>query len=166
MFRRIALSSVLAAFAASARAAESPKAADPAEAQPAKPALFERLGGLKAISMLVDDFIDRLVNDDLLNANPAIKAGRDSSPAPYLKVQVSVLACQVTGGPCLYSGKDMKMAHAHLKITEPEWAQMVRLLKESLAKFKVQAVEQAEFLAIIESTKKDIVMAAPADEKK
>jgi len=29
--------------------------------------LYERLGGVKPISLVVDDFIDRLVNNDILN---------------------------------------------------------------------------------------------------
>ena len=126
---------------------------------PAPKPLYERLGGLKELSLVVDDFIDRLVADDVLNANPAIDAGRKSSPAPYLKVQVAVLACQATGGPCQYSGKGMKESHAHLNITEKDWQAMMGDLNESLDKFKVADPERKEFLAIIESTKADIVVA-------
>ena len=51
-----------------------------------KPAtsLYERLGGVGPISVVVDEFIDRLTTDDLLNANPAIKAARARVPNPYL----------------------------------------------------------------------------------
>ena len=55
----------------------------------AQKSLYERLGGLKGISVVVDDFINRLVVNKTLNRNPAIDAGRKSSPAPYLKFQVS-----------------------------------------------------------------------------
>lgn len=133
-------------------------AADPAPAAP-KP-LYERLGGLKALSLVVDDFVDRLVANKTLNANPAIDAGRKSSPAPYLKVQVAILACQVTGGPCKYTGLGMKESHAHLNITEAEWKAMRAELDKSLDKFKVADPERKEFVAIIESTKSDIVAAA------
>lgn len=71
-----------------------------------------------------------------------------------------MLACQVTGGPCKYTGKDMKSAHAHLHITEKEWSVMLAELDKSLAKFKVPAPEKKEFVAIIESTKPDIVVSA------
>lgn len=152
---RILTCLIVAALAAPARAAE---AAKPAAAAP-KP-LYERLGGLKALSLVVDDFIDRLVANETLNANPAIDAGRKSSPAPYLKVQVAVLACQVTGGPCRYSGKGMKESHAHLNIGEKDWQAMLGDLNKSLDKFKVPETERREFLAIIESTKADIVVAA------
>lgn len=120
--------------------------------------LYDRLGGLKAITLVVDDFINRLVTNKTLNKNPAIDAGRKSSPAPYLKVQVSQLVCEVTGGPCKYTGKAMKEAHAHLNISEKEWDVMVKEFKRSLDKFKVPAREQKELFDIIGTTKADIVM--------
>jgi hemoglobin len=69
----------------------------------AQKTLYERLGGLKGITMVSDDFIDRLVANKTLNKNPAINAGRKSSPPPYLKFQVSQLVCEVSGGPCKYT---------------------------------------------------------------
>jgi hemoglobin len=123
-----------------------------------KPPLYERLGGLKGISLVVDDFIDRLVANKTLNKNPAINAGRKSSPAPYLKVQVSQLMCEVTGGPCKYTGKDMQSSHAHLNISDKEWNVMAGEFKKSLNKFKVPAAEQNELFEIVGKTKVDIVL--------
>jgi hemoglobin len=94
----------------------------------------------------------------MLNTNPAIDAGRKSSPPPYLKFQVSQLVCEVTGGPCKYGGRDMKTAHAHLNISEQEWGIMAAEFKKSLNKFKVPAVEQEELFEIVGTTKKDIVV--------
>lgn len=129
---------------------------------PAK-SLYERLGGLKGITVVVDDFIDRMVANETLNSNPAIDAGRKSSPAPYLKFQVSQLVCQVTGGPCAYTGLSMKDSHATMGVTEADWEIMVGLFKQSLAKFQVPAAEQTDILVVVGSTKGDIVMAAPAE---
>jgi hemoglobin len=123
-----------------------------------KPPLYERLGGLKGISLVVDDFIDRLVTNKTLNKNPAIDAGRKSAPAPYLKVQVAQLVCEVAGGPCKYTGKDMKSSHAHLNISEKEWDVMAGEFKKSLNKFKVPAAEQNELFEIVGKTKPDIVV--------
>lgn len=125
---------------------------------PAKPPLYERLGGMKGITLVVDDFIDRLVKNKTLNANPAINAGRKSSPPPYLKFQVAQLVCQVTGGPCKYAGKDMKSAHAHLNISEKEWQVMAAEFKKSLDRYKVPAAEQKELFDIVGTTKGDIVL--------
>jgi hemoglobin len=119
--------------------------------------LYERLGGVKPISLVVDDFIDRLVANDILNANPMIKAGREHSPDAYLKYQVTTLVCQVTGGPCVYTGLAMKESHAHLNITENEWQVMRDEFKKTLDKFQVPEKEQKELFDIIESTKNDIV---------
>ena len=129
-------------------------------AQPAavQPSLYDRLGGLKGITVVVDDFIDRLVANETLNKNPAIDAGRKSSPAPYLKFQVSQMVCEVTGGPCKYTGKGMKETHSHLNITEQEWGVMAAEFQKSLDKFKVPAAEQKELFDIVGTTKADIVV--------
>ena len=79
------------------------KAGAPAAQEKVEKSLYERLGGLKPIAMVVDDFIDRLLSNEILNANPRISEARKNSPAPYLKVQVSNLVCMVTGGPCKYT---------------------------------------------------------------
>lgn len=123
----------------------------------AKAPLYERLGGLKGITMVVDDFINHLVVNKTLNKNSAINAGRKASPAPYLKFQVSQLVCEATGGPCKYTGKGMKESHAHLNITEKEWGVMANEFQKSLDKFKVPAVEQKELFEIVGKTKPDIV---------
>lgn len=120
--------------------------------------LYDRLGGLKGVTVVVDDFINRLVANKTLNANPAINAGRKSSPAPYLKFQVSQLVCEVTGGPCKYTGKAMKESHAHLNISEKEWGVMAKDFKKSLDKYKVPAPEQQELFDIVGKTKADIVV--------
>src|SRR5262249_29778822 len=124
---------------------------------PGGKSLYERLGGLKGITLVTDDFIDRLGKNATLNKNPAIAAGRKSAPPPYLKFQVSQLVCEATGGPCKYTGKDMKTAHAHLHITENEWKMMAAEFKKSLDKFKVPAAEQKELFEIVGKTHDDIV---------
>lgn len=131
-------------------------AAAPA-AQAQKP-LYERLGGLKGITVVVDDFIDRLVVNKTLNRNPAIDAARKTAPAPYLKFQVAQLVCEVAGGPCKYTGRAMKDSHAHLNIGEKEWGVMAGEFKKSLDKYKVPAAEQKELFDIVGKTKADIVV--------
>jgi hemoglobin len=120
--------------------------------------LYERLGGLKGITVVVDDFINRLVENKQLNENPAINAGRKISPAPYLKFQVSQLICELSGGPCKYTGKAMKESHAHLNISEQEWDVMAKEFQDSLNKFEVPAAEQKELFDMVGKTKADIVV--------
>lgn len=124
------------------------------------PSLYERLGGVYSIATLVDDFIERLLVNKTLNANPKINEARQRVPKAGLKFQVAALVCQVTGGPCQYMGRSMKDAHRHLNIAEKEWQVMTVDFNESLNKFKVPPKEQSELIAIVESTKGDIVLSA------
>lgn len=128
------------------------------KAGPAQPSLYDRLGGLMPISVVVSDFIDALIPDPVLNANPAIDAARKRVPAPYLKYHVTAMVCQATGGPCQYHGRGMRESHAHLHITAKEWDRMIGIFKEILAKHQVPPKETQELLDIVNSTKGDIVM--------
>jgi hemoglobin len=120
--------------------------------------LYDRLGGLMPITVVVSDFIDVIVSDSFINQNPAVDAARQRVPAAYLKYQVTALVCQTTGGPCQYNGRTMQDSHAHLHITPAEWDRMVVIFKDVLAKHKVPAAEQQGLLDIVESTRADIVM--------
>lgn len=120
--------------------------------------LYERLGGVYNIAPVVDEFLEVLYVDDILNANPKIKEARDRVPKAYLKYHVTSLVCQSAGGPEKYTGRGMKESHQHLNITEKEWQAMGADFKKVLDKFKVPDQEQRELFAIVESTKKDIVI--------
>jgi hemoglobin len=143
----VVLAAALAAGAGAARAQSKDKS------------LYDRLGGIYPIAVVVDDFIDRLVGNAVLNANPAIRDARERVPTPGLKFHVTTLVCQVTGGPCKYTGRDMKSAHAHLNITQREWDAMIADFRATLNKFKVPVREQEELIQIVNSTKNDIVAA-------
>jgi hemoglobin len=133
-------------------------AAGQPQEKPAGPSLYDRLGGVYPISAVVDDFIERVYVNPTLNANPAIDRARNPMRKAGLKVQVATLVCQVTGGPCKYVGKTMKESHAGFGITPKEWDALLVDFRASLDKFKVPAAEQAELVAIVESTKPDIVV--------
>ncbi len=122
--------------------------------------LYDRLGGVYPIAVVVDDFIERLLVDDTLNANPAIRDARQRVPKEGLKFHVTALVCQATGGPCTYTGRDMKSSHAHLNISEKEWQAMLDALRNSLDKFQVPVAEQGELVAIVNTTKAEIVAGA------
>ena len=120
--------------------------------------LYERLGGVYAIASVVDDFIDRIMVDPRLNANPLVdEAHHRVSPSGF-KYLVTEMSCWATGGPQQYSGKSMHDSHAHLKITPDEWVAFMEDLDLTFDKFQVPHAERAEFITIIESTKPDIVV--------
>jgi len=152
----LVLAASIAAPAVRARAQEQ------AAPEAAAPSLYERLGGLAPISVVVSDFVDALVPDAELNRNPAIAEARHRIPDAYLKFHVTALVCKATGGPCEYVGRGMKESHAHLNITEAEWDRMVEVFREILARHAVPDAEQQELLTIVGSTRADIV--APAAE--
>lgn len=125
--------------------------------------LYERLGGVYAIATVVDDFIDRIMDDPRLNANPKVnEAHHRVSPAGF-KYLVTEQGCQATGGPQRYTGKSMYDSHAHLDITDQEWLAFLNDFGQTLDKFKVPDAERAELFAIVESTKKDIVLPKKQD---
>jgi hemoglobin len=131
--------------------------AQAAEVKPAK-SLYDRLGGVYPISVLVDTFIDLLYVNDVLNANPAIKAARERVPVAGLKYHLTALVCQQTGGPCKYTGRGMKESHAHLNISEKEWQAMLADFRRVMNNYGVPVKEQEELMTIVESTKKDIIV--------
>ena len=132
-------------------------AAQTARAQVAQPSLYERLGGAYSIATVVDDFIERLLVNATLNANPAINEARKRVPKAGLKFHVTAMVCEVSGGPCKYTGRAMKESHQHLNITQAEWDAMVVDFKATLNKFKVPQREQQELITIVGSTRNDIV---------
>jgi hemoglobin len=129
----------------------------PARAQVTQPSLYERLGGVYSIATVVDDFIERLLVNATLNANPAINEARKRVPKAGLKFHVTALVCAATGGKCAYTGRPMKESHEKLNISHAEWDAMVTDFKATLDKFKVPQREQQELIAIVDSTKNDIV---------
>ena len=123
------------------------------------PSLYDRLGGVYNIATVVDDFIDRVMNDDRLNKNPAVnEAHHRVSPAGF-KYLVTEMVCWAAGGPQQYTGRPMGDTHRHLGITQDEWVSFMDDLHQSLARFQVPQPEQAELVAIVESTKDAIVVA-------
>jgi hemoglobin len=128
-----------------------------ARAQVKQPSLYERLGGTYSIATVVDDFIERLLVNATLNANPAIKEARTRVPKAGLKFHVTELVCAASGGPCKYTGRPMKESHERLNISQGEWEAMVADFKATLNNFKVPEREQQELITIVGTTKSDIV---------
>ena len=122
-----------------------------------QPNLYERLGGVYAIAAVVDDFIDRIMVDSRLNANPKVDEAHHRVSKAGFKYLVTEQVCWAAGGPQVYTGRSMRDSHAHLEITEFEWQSFLDDLRQTFDKFEVPAAERAELLAIVASTKSDIV---------
>lgn len=119
--------------------------------------LYDRLGGVFAIATVVDDFIDRIMHNPKLNANPKVNEAHHKVPPPGFKYLVTEMVCWATGGPQRYTGRSMLDSHMHLDITEDEWQAFLADFRACLDHFAVPPAEQSELFAIVESTKGDIV---------
>jgi len=127
---------------------------------PTSPSLYERVGGVNNIAVLLDDVIERSYVDPILHANPKIAEAHKRFPKPVYKFNATALACQVMGGPQKYTGRTIKEAHQHLNDTEKEWNALINIFRDSMNSFKVPQKEQDEVIGIIESTKGDVVLAS------
>jgi hemoglobin len=122
------------------------------------PRLYERLGGIYPIAVVVDDFIDRVLTDARLNANPAVNEAHHKVPPAGFKYLVTEMVGWASGGPQKYTGRPMRESHEHLNVTPKEWDAFMDDLQQTLDKFKVPAAEQEELKAIVNSTYGDIVV--------
>src|SRR5213596_4175849 len=124
--------------------------------------LYERLGGAYAIAVVVDDFIDRIMVDPRLNANPRVDEAHHRVSAQGFKYYVTEMVCWAAGGPQTYSGRPMAELHRDLLISSEEWDAFMDDFGQTLTRFGVPERESAELVAIVESTKDDIVTSAAA----
>jgi hemoglobin len=116
--------------------------------------LYERLGGYDAIAAVSDDFLVRLGNSKLLGR---FLVGLSDDSKGKLRQHFVEFLCNATGGSCVYMGRDMKTVHKGLGITEEDWKESVKLLIETLDKFKVPEKEKNEVLAAVSSLKDQVV---------
>lgn len=113
--------------------------------------LYDRLGGQGALVAVVDDFVGNVAADNRINKFFA------KTDIPRLKRLLVEQICAGTGGPCTYTGRDMKSAHARMGINDAQFNALVEDLVKSLDKFKVPEKEKGELLGILGPMKPSIV---------
>lgn len=132
----------------------------PADESASRDSLYSRLGGEAAISAVVDDFVARGA------ANPAVHFSREGTERHWagtpeqvarLKRGLVLFICQATGGPQKYEGRDMRTLHAGMNITGAEFDALADDLRASLDKLNVPARERDELMAVVATTRTDIV---------
>jgi hemoglobin len=126
-------------------------AAAPAPKAPRTGSLFERLGGMPAISAVVDDFAGNVLADARINKKFA------KTDAPRLLANLKDFVCMATGGPCQYKGLDMKKSHKRMDVTAGEFNALVEDLVKTLDKFNVPDQEKKELLGALAGLRGDIV---------
>jgi hemoglobin len=116
--------------------------------------LYKRLGGYDAIAAVADDLLARLTVDEQLGRfwkNRGIDGVRRE------KQLLIDFLCASAGGPLYYTGRDMKISHKGMGISDSDWQVFLGHVGASLATFEVPAAERAEILAFVGNTKSDIV---------
>ncbi|MGH7231666.1 MAG: group I truncated hemoglobin [Nitrospiraceae bacterium] len=116
-----------------------------------KKSLYQRLGKKPAITAVVDQFVANVANDHRINQRFA------TTDIPGLKRHLVDQLCSASGGPCAYTGRDMRTTHAGMKITSGDFNALVDDLLAALDKFKVSEQGKKELLGLLGLMKKDIV---------
>jgi hemoglobin len=118
--------------------------------------LYDRLGGKKAITAVVDEFVGRVAADTRINSFFAATAS-DPKRLKMFKGNLADQICEASGGPCKYRGKDMKTAHMGMGVSSANFDALVEDLVGALDKFKVGAHEKDQLLGALGPMKGDIV---------
>ena len=118
--------------------------------------LYDRLGGKKAITAVVDEFVGRVAADTRINAFFAATAADPARLATFKGKLVDQI-CQASGGPCKYTGKDMKAAHMGMGVSSGDFNALVEDLVAALDRFKVSPHEKDQLLGALAPMKTDIV---------
>jgi hemoglobin len=119
--------------------------------------LYERLGGLDAITAVVDSFVARCAGDGRINAKFA------RTDVPRLKKMLVDQVCEATGGPCTYTSRNMRETHDGMGVTAGEFDALVEDLVGTLDEFNVPKAEQDELLGLLAPMRGDIVEVESAE---
>lgn len=125
------------------------------------PTLYDRLGGVNAISAVVDQFIANVAaNPKMVRTfKPLLDDVGKGNTARVTALRNNLIdqIGEAAGGPQKYKGKDMVTAHKGMNITEDEFNSLVNDLVMALDKFKVPATEKGELLGVLGGLKGMIV---------
>ena len=157
MIKRLSIAICLLAILGSAVWAQTPKnSSTPGTMNTVqdKKTLYARLGGYDAIALVVDDFITRLATDKRFEK---FFTGFSDDSKKRLRQHILDQFCAAAGGPCVYTGREMRTSHKGLGITEADWDAAAKHLVAALDKYKVPEAEKNDLLAFVVTQKKDIV---------
>jgi hemoglobin len=121
------------------------------------PSLYERLGGILGIAVLMDVLTDRLYDNVTANQNPYVKKMHETNSRPGFKFMVTAWSVEETGGPKCYPGRDMREAHANMVTTERDFDVVALEIAATLSYCGVPEGEAKEYLDLIESYRQDVL---------
>lgn len=146
---------LVAAFVWTGLPAQAKKAHTASHSKATK-SLYTRLGEKKGITAVVDDFVSNCASDTRINSFFAATAA-DPKRLDGFKSKLVDQICQAAGGPCKYTGKNMKDAHASMGVKDEHFNALVEDLVKSLDKFKVGEEDKKTLLGVLGPMKSDIV---------
>ena len=116
--------------------------------------LYERLGGYDAIAAVVDALMVRIKDDDKLRRFYDHRGADGIAREQQLLID---FLCASTGGPMVYTGRDLKPSHVGMRLDEEDWKRAMVHLSVTLDAFEVPEQEKAEVMSFHENLKSDIV---------
>jgi hemoglobin len=119
--------------------------------------LYTRLGGYDAVAAVIDDLLARIRSDPLLGRYWTSPRSVDTHNRER-QLAVDFVAASA-GGPTIYLGRDMKIAHKGMGITRADYAAFMQCLSATLDAFTVSEPERGEVVAFVTSLEPDIVEA-------
>jgi hemoglobin len=116
--------------------------------------LDDQLGGYDAIAAVADNLVSRLKADNRLGRFWAHR----STDGIRRETQLLIgFLCHSAGGPLFYTGRDMKISHAGMKIDEEDWSALLEHLHATLDHFQVPAAQHEAVVGFVQSTKAEIL---------
>ncbi len=119
-----------------------------------QPSLYERLGGYDGITAFVDDLLPRLKSDAQLGRFWAHRG--DDGVAREKQLLIDYL-CYNTGGPVYYTGRDMRLSHVGMGISEDDWQVFLGHAGDTMAALQVPDTERDEVVAFVLGLQDEIV---------
>jgi hemoglobin len=113
--------------------------------------LYQRLGGAAGVARIVDDFVAEHMNNSL------IKTRFEKSDVEHAKQMAREFIGAGTGGPEVYTGKDMLTAHKGMNISEQEYLAVMDDILLALTKNGIDEDSKKDVLAILYSLKGQII---------
>jgi hemoglobin len=152
----------LAGFAAARQLLQQTAQAEDAATPEGTPelSLYDRLGGIFAISAVVNRFSDEIITNPKLNVNPALKAWNDNEAAtrlPGLKFMRTIWIAALTGGPFTYTGLPLHDAHTRFSLTSEEFDEVGAEIVRALDFYGVPEREKSQLVDAYMLTKPDVV---------
>jgi hemoglobin len=151
MRRWTPLLALLVACASGSEASRSTSASGASSSSAGGPSLYERLGRRPGIDSVVHTFVGNVGRDKRINVRFMFV------DLDLLQTHLTDQICAASGGPCTYAGRAMKPLHAPMHVRAAEFDAMGEDLVAALKTHAVPERETQELLAIIASTRADIV---------